>query len=272
LKSEKPEGLGLGLRFPHIDEILSKKPDTLWFEVTTDDFLSEGPHHQKLLKIREDYPINFHSIGLNVGGVDTFEKEYLNSFKVLYEKFEPTYISDHLCWSAHGGKYHHDLLPVLRNKESLDHVISRINYLQDYFKRPLLLENITSYIDYKDNIYSESEFIKNICEQTGCFLLLDVSNVLVNAKNKSVNPVDFFEHYPLERVKQGHLAGGFLTENNVVIDTHSDMVEIEDIQFLKDIYNKGFNFPVIIERDANLPSFLQLEDERLKIQGLLDDH
>lgn len=237
----------------------------------TDDFLSDGVHHGKLSKLRQDYPINFHSIGLNIGGVDQFDKSYLARFKELYQVYEPSFISDHLCWSNHGGKYHFDLLPVLKTKESLDLVVSRVHYLQDFFNRPLAIENITSYIQYKEEDFTETEFIRELCKRTDCYLLLDISNVLVNAHNFNTTPNDFLTGYPLERVVQGHMAGGFLTQEELVIDTHGADVDQKDVLLLKEIFTKRSPFPVVIERDANIPPFTELEQERIQIERMLDE-
>lgn len=260
------KGIGVSLRFPHFDNILRKRHQIPWFEVIADDFLNEGPHHEKLLKLRENYSISFHSVGLNIGGVDHFNKNYLAGIKRQYEKFEPHWVSDHLCWSHHGGKYHHDLLPIPRTSQGLKNVCGRIHALQDYFKRQLLLENITSYLDYNDAEFSETDFIRQVIKNTDCALILDISNVVINHKNRNQNYWNYLEEYPMESVKYIHLAGGEC-KGRMMIDTHSTEVKEEDIDILKKIYRMRFQFPAIIERDSNLPLFEQFARERTEVEA-----
>jgi len=266
--SKKIEGFGLGLRFPHFDDILKNDHTVPWFEVITDDFLENGPHHEKLLKLRRDFPIVLHSIGLNVGGVDDLNQKYLEKFKNLFDIFKPAFISDHLCWSAHNGKYHHDLLPIPRTKEGLQNVCSRINLLQDFFNRELALENITAYVGYKESEYSEVDFIREIVKATGCKLLLDITNILINHVNREESPKSYFDNFPMEAVVQIHIAGGELS-NGTVIDTHGSTVHKNDIEVLKKIISNGYDIPILLERDRNIPSFLALEKELAEIRDAI---
>lgn len=235
-----------------------------------DDFLTDGPHHGKLLRLREQVPIAFHSVGLNIGGVDPFPESYLSSFRKLYEKYEPAWISDHLCWSAHNGKFHHDLLPIPKTKEAFQKVSERIESLQDYFQRELCLENITSYIDYKNEEFDEIEFIEALVQKTGCKLLLDVSNVLINHQNRKFNPKSYFDRFPLHSVLQVHLSGGSWDEG-VVIDSHSNKIPSEDVEVLSRLQRRGLNVPVLLERDADLPDFAELEQERVDVSRRLNE-
>jgi uncharacterized protein (UPF0276 family) len=257
-------GVGLGLRFPHFDTILHEKPNTPWFEVITDDFLTESPATKKLEQLRSNYPITFHSVGLNLGGVDEFDLKYLNRFKDLYTQFEPNLISDHLCWSSHNGKFHHDLMPIPKFRDAVKNLIKRINFLQDFFKRELVVENITQYIKIENEDYSEQEYLEEIISKTNCKLLLDISNVLINVENKII-PSSWIDSFPLEHVAQIHLSGGEVS-NDLVIDTHGERVGSKDIEILKEIYDRGFKIPSIIERDTNLEPFALLENERKEIE------
>ena len=263
------EGVGIGLRFPHFDNILQGQTKSPWFEVITDDFLTDGPHHNKLEKLRNHSPIALHSVGLNIGGVDPIEKSLVRRFKEIYDRFEPEIISDHLCWSAHKGSFHHDLLPIFKSKESLNLVCDRIQSLQDTFKRPLILENITSYIDYKTEEFSEIDFLNEILARTGCALLLDISNVIINHKNRKMDPTAYFDSFPIKSVKQIHLAGGVL-EEDTYIDSHSKSVEPEDVSWCLSLIKKeSHSIPILIERDANLPTLKELEKERLEVEEFI---
>ena len=261
------EGVGLGLRFDHFPDILANPPKTPWFEVIVEDFLSPGPQHAHLLTLRENKPIAFHSIGLNLGGISRFDIGLLGKYKDLYDKYQPKLITDHLCWSEHGGRFHHDLLPIVKTKEALKNVCERVSYLQDFFQRELCLENITSYIDYKDEDFGEIEFIEAMTQKTGCKLLLDISNVLINHNNRKLDPKDYFAQFPLHAVKQVHISGGsFDSDTGWMIDSHSDKVALDDIEILKALREKGLDAPVLVERDAEVPPFKDLEEERLEIE------
>jgi len=261
----KIKGIGLGLRFSHFEDILKFEHQCPWFEVITEDFLQEGSHQHKLLKLRKKFPIAFHSVGLNIGGVDSIDLNYLKRLKFLYQKFEPTIVSDHLCWSSHQGKFHYDLLPIPRTRDGLNQVCERISFVQEYLDRELVIENITSYIEYKECDFEELDFLKAVSNKTGCFFLLDITNVLINFENRKKNPENFLMNFPLDRVKQIHLAGG-TNKGNIIIDTHSEKVSPESILELQKIYQRGYDIPAIIERDSNIPPFLNLEEERQKIE------
>lgn len=262
------QGIGLGLRFDHFDDILESRPKVPWFEVTLEDFLEYGPHHQKLLELRKDYPIVMHSIGLDLGGCDSYDIAYLKQVKGLYEKFQPEWISDHLCWSSSEEKFHHDLLPIPKSKEGLKNLCDRINYLQNFFNRTLVLENITSYVDFKEEEYEEIEFIEEVLKNTECYLLLDITNVLINHINRGSSYQNYFDRFPMGKVKQIHLSGHAKGEG-ILIDSHSDEVGKEDIHILTKIYKKESKIPAMIERDDNIPNFKVLNSERKLIEDIV---
>ena len=160
------------------------------------------------------------------------------------------------------------MLPIVRTKEALQNICERINFLQDYFSRELVLENITAYFDFNIGDFDEIEFLQEILKRTGSSLLLDISNVVINHGNRKQDPMSYFHHFPLHKVKQIHLAGGSRDEN-IKIDSHCSEVSEFDISILKAIYSKGFEIPAMIERDANIPPFKLLEEERLKIKDIL---
>lgn len=276
------EGVGLGLRLPHLDSIIALRPDVPFFEVMVEDYLSPGPHHAKLEIIAGHYPLIFHSVGLNVGGTDPsthpnssmsgqdidsdnlVEWEYLKGLRDLYLRYQPVIISDHLCWSAHRGIYHHDLLPIHKTQAALEHVCSRIMRLQDFFDRQLCLENITSYLDYIDEQYTEIEFISEVIQRTGCSWLLDISNVLINHHNRGMDPKAYFDSFPLDHTQYVHLSGGSECDG-WIIDSHSSEVEGADCKTLAKLRSQEYALPAIIERDLELPQFERFNSERLKV-------
>ena len=265
------QGVGLGLRLEHIDSIMEESPPIPWFEVMVEDFLVEGPHHNKLRKIAQEYPLVFHSVGLNVAGTDPPsgpQWPYLKALKDLYQIYQPVLISDHLCWSAQEGRYHHDLLPFPKTKEALNHICSRIDFLQSYFKRELCLENITAYIDFKEEEYEETHFIRELLKRTQCSLLLDLTNVVINHKNRNLNPESYLKKFPLEKVHYVHLSGGSEQEG-MIIDSHSSSVTPLDLSLLQHLHQTGYPLAAMIERDAEIPPFDQLEQERKHIEASL---
>ena len=262
------KGVGLGLRFVHFDELIANQLRIPWLEVIADDFLSIGPHHEKLLQLRANTPIVLHGIGLNLGGVTPLDKKYLQHLQDMKEKFQPTWISDHLCWSMHEGRYHHDLLPIPRTKEGLINVVARIQQAQDFLQEPLLIENITAYVEFKEQDFDEIEFITEITQQTGCFLLFDVNNIFMNEKNLGLSVEEYFKKLPWDKVRQVHLAGG---ENidDLWVDTHGSPVAEETLSYYKRVISKYGPIPAMIERDMNIPSLEVLNKERLYVEESL---
>ncbi len=260
-------GVGLGLRQPHMHSILESKPEVPWFEVIVDDYIDGHLDLKKLDKLRKHYPIVCHSVGLNLGGIDEYDTNTLSKFKYIYDRFSPEWISDHLCWSSHNGMYHHDLMPIPRTTEALEHIVRRIDFLQNFFKRSLVIENITQYIRFENEQYSENEFISEVMNRTGCFLLLDISNIATNMKNK-INENYWVNSIDVSKVKQIHLAGSVMSDG-LQLDTHSENVSNADTLLAKDFITKNPHIPVMIERDSNLPNFSILNQEREYIEKII---
>ncbi len=177
-------GFGLGCRTDYYEEILTKKPKVDWFEVISEDFLISGgnPLHY-LEKIRQDYPIVAHGVSLSIGSADPLNFDYLKQLKDFYARFQPAWVSDHLCWTGVDGINIHDLLPLPYTAEVVKHIVSRVQQVQDYFGRRILLENVSSYITYADSEMTEWEFFNEIAQQADCLLLLDVNNIYVSGFN-----------------------------------------------------------------------------------------
>src|SRR3990167_6007461 len=206
---KKPNlGFGLGLRTEHYDTILADKPPIDWFEIITENYLVPGgkPHYY-LEKIREHYPMVMHGVSMSICSIDPLDWDYLHEMKALANKLEPKWISDHLCWTGLHGKNTHDLLPLPYTDEAINHVVKRIQQVQDFLGQPILVENVSSYITYHQSTMTEWEFIKAISEQADCLILLDVNNIYVSSVNHGFNPIDYLNAIPIERVFQIHLAG-----------------------------------------------------------------
>ncbi|HAT1597027.1 TPA: DUF692 domain-containing protein [Legionella pneumophila] len=251
-------GFGLGLRPNYYEEILTSKPDLDWFEILTENYLIPGGKPLYYLdKIREHYPIVMHGVSLSLGSTDPLDLDYLKQVQELASRIEPAWISDHLCWTGVHGLNTHDLLPVPYTREAIQHIVSRIQVIQDFLKRPFLIENVSSYLTYKQSEMSEWDFILEIVKQSGCYLLLDVNNVYVSSFNHHFDPMDYINSMPLGRVAQIHLAG-HTNHGDYIIDTHNAPV----IEPVWDLYEATIQrlgpVSTMIERDDNMPDFSEL--------------
>ncbi|HAU1182478.1 TPA: DUF692 domain-containing protein [Legionella pneumophila] len=265
-------GFGLGLRPNYYEEILTSKPDLDWFEILTENYLIPGGKPLYYLdKIREHYPIVMHGVSLSLGSTDPLNWDYLNQVQELASRIEPVWISDHLCWTGVHGLNTHDLLPVPYTTEAIQHIVSRIQEIQDFLKRPFLIENVSSYLTYKQSEMSEWDFILEIVKQSGCYLLLDVNNVYVSSFNHHFDPMAYINSMPPGRVAQIHLAG-HTNHGDYIIDTHNAPV----IEPVWDLYEATIQrlgpVSTMIERDDNMPDFSELLSEinhakRLAIQA-----
>ena len=209
-------GFGLGLRTEHFDDVLATKPMVDWFEVTSENFMVPGgkPLHY-LNSIREHYPIVMHGVSLSIGSTDPLDKNYLKKLKELARQIEPAWVSDHCCWTGVDGINSHDLLPLPYNQEAINHVVSRIQQVQDFLGREILIENLSSYVEFKQSQMSEWEFISQVAKKSGCRLLLDVNNVYVSARNHGFEPMDYIRGLPSEKIWQ--IAFNYLGFLNIVI-------------------------------------------------------
>ncbi|CZI61788.1 TPA: DUF692 domain-containing protein [Legionella pneumophila] len=265
-------GFGLGLRPNYYEEILTSKPDLDWFEILTENYLIPGGKPLYYLdKIREHYSIVMHGVSLSLGSTDPLNWDYLKQVQELASRIEPVWISDHLCWTGVHGLNTHDLLPVPYTTEAIQHIVSRIQEIQDFLKRPFLIENVSSYLTYKQSEMSEWDFILEIVKQSGCYLLLDVNNVYVSSFNHQFDPMNYINSMPPGRVAQIHLAG-HTNHGDYIIDTHNAPV----IEPVWDLYEATIQrlgpVSTMIERDDNMPDFSELLSEinhakRLAIQA-----
>ena len=246
-------GYGLGLRRQHYEAILQTQPDIGWFEILTENYLVDGgkPLHY-LERIRAHYPLVMHGVALSIGGSDALDLDYLRRVKTLAARIEPEWISDHLCWTGIDGLNMHDLLPLPYTEDTLRHVVERVQRVQDFLGRQLLLENVSSYISYQASTMSEWEFVREIAARADCLLLLDINNIYVSAFNHGFDALTYLRHMPAPRVRQFHLAG-HTHRGQYLIDTHDHPIA----QPVWDLYAEAVQLfgPVatMIERDDNIP-------------------
>jgi hypothetical protein len=254
-------GFGLGLRKEHYQSILDEKPSVDWFEALSENYLVPGGKPLYYLdRIREHYPLVLHGVSLNIGSADPLDKNYLSRLKALAQRVEPRWVSDHLCWTGIDGINAHDLLPLPYTEEAVRHVAERVNQVQDWLERRILLENVSSYLGYRDSRMAEWEFLSAVAEAADCLILLDINNIHVSAVNHGFDPEDYLDGVPPERVQQFHLAG-HTDYGSHIIDTH-DAAIVEPVW---DLYEKAVrrfgDVSCMIERDDNIPPLQTLLDE-----------
>jgi uncharacterized protein (UPF0276 family) len=254
-----PVAAGIGLRGPHMRELLDTRPDVSWLEVHSENFFGDGgaPIHN-LLRVREHYPISLHGVGLSMGSSDALDPEHLSRLLRLTQMIEPGLVSEHLSWGSVGGIHFNDLLPLPYTEEALNHFCSRVVQVQDYLGRQILIENPSSYLGYRHSTIPEWEFLTAISERTGAGLLLDVNNVFVSACNHNFEPMKYLAAVPGELVEEIHLAGHTLKkfpDRELRIDDHASPV-CDDVWSL---YGETLKLmggkPTLIEWDAELPPF-----------------
>jgi uncharacterized protein len=253
-----PLGFGLGLRVDHYDAILSQRPAVDWFEALTENYLVPGgkPLHY-LTRIRERYPVVMHGVSLSIGSTHPLDREYLSQVKALAARIEPEWISDHLCWTGVAGRNLHDLLPLPYTEEALANVVARVRTVQDILGRRILLENVSSYVTFRDSRLTEWEFLTAVAEQSDCLILLDVNNIYVSSVNHELDPHDYLNAIPIERVQQIHLAG-HENHGDYLIDTHDHPVPDPVWDLYGAAVRRFGNVATMIERDANIPPLEEL--------------
>jgi uncharacterized protein (UPF0276 family) len=262
------QGVGLGLRSCHYQDILNTQPNIPWFEVVSDNYIhTQGQPLDYLEKIRQDYPVTFHGVGMSLGSTDPLNLDYLNSLKRLANQIEPTYISDHLAWISVNGHYLNELMPLPYTEATLKHLTQRIQQVQEILGQRILIENPATYLSFNQSTLTEWEFLQALLEQADCDLLLDVNNVYVGAMNCQFNPLEYLNHLPAKRVKQIHLAG-YEEHPNYLLDTHGYPVHQPVWQLYQEALNRFGCVPTLIEWDTDIPQLDILRAEAKKAEAL----
>ncbi len=262
-------GLGLGLRSQHFKHITETKPKVDWFEIISENFMDSGGRPGYFLdQIVEHYPIVMHGVSLSIGSTDSLDFNYLKKLKKLASEVNPKWISDHLCWTGVLGLNTHDLLPVPLTEESLKHICNRINTVQDFLERPLILENPSTYLSFQHSTIHEADFLRLMTEETGCGLLLDVNNVYVTCFNNEIDPIEYIEKLPHEQVVQMHLAGHLHCGTHIV-DTHDSHVIDSVWELFRFAWKKTGGCAVLLEWDNHIPSFDEYHAEVLKAKNYM---
>lgn len=261
-------GYGLGLRPPHYHALCDEGSGIDWLEIISENYMGVGgrPMHW-LDRLRERYPMVMHGVSLSIGGTDPLDKAYLQQLKQLERRVRPAWVSDHLCWTGVHGVQLHDLMPLPYTEETLRHVVGRVRDVQDALGRPLVLENVSSYVRFAGTQMAEWEFLAALSTQADCLLLLDINNVFVSAHNHGFSARDFIDGVPAGRVQQFHLAG-HESGDRLIIDTH-DAPVTEDVWSLYAYAVQRFGkVSTLIERDDDIPPLEVLRAELARARGL----
>ncbi|HZP86323.1 MAG TPA: DUF692 domain-containing protein [Burkholderiales bacterium] len=248
------QGFGLGLRPTHYESIDATRPAVDWFEVLSENYMVPGGRPMWWLdRIRADYPVVMHGVSLSIGSADPLDRTYLQALRELADRAQPLWISDHLCWTGIGSKNLHDLLPLPYTEAALRHVVARVEQVQDFLGRRILLENVSSYVEFANQDMTEWEFLAEIARRADCLILLDVNNIYVSAYNHGFDADRYLRAMPSERVQQVHLAG-HSNCGEYIIDTHDAPV----IDPVWSLYAKAIEIlgPIstMIERDDHIPA------------------
>lgn len=269
-----PAVAGIGLKPQHYVEIVTGMPAHGWFEVHPENYMGAGgaPHHY-LSRIRQDYALSMHGVGLSIGVAGPLDRTHLLRLKMLNERYQPGLFSEHLAWSTHGETFLNDLLPLPYTNETLDIVCNHVDDMQDTLRRRVLIENPSTYLTYNVEAMSETGFLSELCRRTGCGLLLDVNNVFVSAQNNHFDPYSYLADFPLHRVEEIHLAGHADTNDEagarLLIDTHDRSVCSEVWEMYASVISRRGRIPTLIEWDSDVPELATLLAEAAAANRIL---
>jgi len=269
-----PAQAGIGLRAGHYRDVLDSKPAVGWLEIHPENYFAAGGRHLALLEqIRTHYPLSMHGVGLSIGSTDPLNRNHLEKLKSLIQRFEPALVSEHISWGSVEGRYFNDLLPLPYTEEALDHMVSRVAQIQDFLGRQILVENVSSYLQYQASTIPEWEFVVELTRRAGCGLLLDINNIYVNAQNHGFDALTYLKAIPGELVQEIHLAGftvNTVEGREILIDTHSRPVWEGVWQLYQQAVQQLGPIPALIEWDADLPPLSVLVGEAQRADSIAE--
>ena len=258
-----PTRAGVGLRLPHLNEVAAACPCVPWFEIHPENFIA-NPHAMNLLeRIRADYPISVHTVGVSIGSVGGIDHDHLRRVRELVNQIEPFLVSGHLAWSTHAGAYLNDLLPLPYDDETLALLVRNVDEVQEGLGRPYLVENPSSYVGFRGSTMSEVQFLRELAWRSGCRLLCDVSNIHVSGHNMNFDARAYVDSLPAAAIGEYHL-GGFEREadengdGDVFVDTHSVGIDAGAWDLYAYVVDRIGSRPTLIEWDNDLPDLATL--------------
>ena len=266
---------GTSFKHQHLAEIRAEGSGRGFFEVHAENYMGAGgPPHRALETLRRDFPISLHGVCMSIGGERPLDKAHLARFQHLVERYEPALVSEHLAWSTHETTYFNDLLPLPYTEATLRRVCDHIDQVQETIRRPMLLENPSTYVAFSESTMSETDFIRSVARRTGCALLLDVNNVFVSATNHGFSALDYLSDFPLAKVGEIHLAGHAEQSDDegelLLIDSHNGPVADAVWKLFEIVVSRCGPVPTLVEWDSSIPDWPILKAEAAAAQAILD--
>lgn len=272
--SHLPSAPGIGFKPEHFDAISSGPQPIGFIEIHAENYMGDGgPPHARLARLRQDYALSIHGVGLSIGSPKPLDEAHLSRLRTLCDRYDPESFSEHLAWSSHDGVYMNDLLPLPYTEETLERVIEHVNHTQDRLGRRMLLENPATYLLFSDSTIEETEFLDTVARRTGCGLLLDLNNVFVSATNHQTDAMDYLRRFPLGFVGEIHLAGHAEAKDGdgrpVLIDSHDREVKDAVWDLLGLVLARTGPLPCLVEWDNDVPEWPVLRREAERVAALL---
>ena len=265
---------GIGLRLPHLAEVVAVRPSVGWLEVHPENFIANPHATELLLDLAGRYPISVHTVGLSVGSATGVDRQHLRRVRSLVDRVDPVLLSGHLAWSTHGTEYLNDLLPLPYDEETLRIVSDQVAEVQDGLGRPFLLENPSSYLGFTGSTMTEVQFLNELVDRAGCRLLCDVSNVYVSSHNMGFDARAYLDGLDVDAIGELHL-GGFTREEDdatpggdVLIDTHAARVADSAWELYAYAVCRFGRRPTLIEWDNDIPAPSMLLEEARRADAI----
>lgn len=272
--SQLPKRAGVGFKPEHFRKVIDAPQPLGFFEVHAENYMGAGgPPHAQLSKLREDYSLSIHGVGLSIGSMQPLDQDHLARLKTLCDRYEPESFSEHLAWSSHDTVFLNDLLPLPYTHDTLNHVADHIDQVQNTLKRQMLLENPATYITFTQSTLEEVDFLAELVARTGCGLLLDVNNVFVATTNHRLDPRAYLDRFPLNHVREIHLSGHSETKDDhgapLLIDSHDTPVKDPVWTLYEEVLTRTGPVATLIEWDNDVPDWQTLCIEAQSAQALL---
>jgi len=280
-KRALPSGAGIGLRAPHVGELLAMRPAVPWLEVHPENYMSGGPALVLLEAVRREYPVSLHGVGLSVGTAEDIDARHMSRLRSLVDRLEPCLVSEHLSWSTAGGAYLNHLLPLPYTYETLGVVADHIDEVQNALGRRILIENPSSYLRFRHSSMAAPHFLAELARRTGCGLLCDVNNIYVSAWNVGLDAGSYLDALPVQAIGEIHLAGHAANDadgRTILIDDHGSPVTAPVWKLYQRALERFGSVPTLIEWDTDIPELSVLLGEASVADRLLeaftseDDH
>ena len=272
--SHLPPRAGVGFKPEHFSEIDAARQPVGFFEVHAENYMGAGgPPHTRLARLREDYALSIHGVGLSIGSMQPLDRDHLARLKVLCERYQPESFSEHLAWSSHDTVFLNDLLPLPYTQDTLSRVVEHVDQVQEALGRQMLLENPATYLLFAESTLEETAFLAEVSRRTGCGLLLDVNNVFVAATNHHLDPYDYLARFPLDQVGEIHLSGhSEATDDHgapLLIDSHDTPVKDPVWALYAHVLERTGPVASLIEWDNDVPAWPVLKAEAEAANALL---